>query len=109
MSVPANISGYGIIGPTGNRLSSSVPVELGIRPELPRPGERTVPEADSRPREGVRVQLSTQGQMMVNGETSPAAAPSEATQTRMAVQRAQALYAANAISAQRQDDAIARS
>ncbi|MCX7945621.1 MAG: hypothetical protein N2557_01415 [Hydrogenophilus sp.] len=96
--VPANISGYGILGPTGNRLSMAVsPAEVQRLTQSEPAGrmESALPE-----RSGVRVEISaaareagaTNGAAGNGGNAAPGVAP----QTSLAVQRAQALYAANA-------------
>ncbi len=106
--IPANISGYGVIGPTGNRLSSAAPTDLAAprQPSAPNVGSDT-PAA--RNNDGVRVQLSTQGRTMPTVGNDPAATQAEQTQTRLAVQRAQAMYSANAVATQRGFDRVTAS
>ncbi len=106
--IPANISGYGVVGPTGNRLSSAAPTDLAAprQPTAPSGGSESPPARNS---DDVRVQLSTQGRTMPSAGNTPAATQAEQTQTRLAVQRAQAMYSANAVMAQREFDRVTAS
>ncbi|WP_217125283.1 hypothetical protein [Hydrogenophilus thiooxidans] len=105
-----SIAGFGIIGPTGERLNTSAasPAEVQ-RLTQPQPvrsnpaaGQPSSVNQPSQPSTGVRVTLSTSAQQASSGTPTPpppntaSSARPEATQMSFAVQRAQNLYALNA-------------
>ncbi|GAB6050922.1 hypothetical protein JCM16106_17720 [Hydrogenophilus islandicus] len=101
-----NIAGFGMIGPTGERLSTSAasPAEVQRLTETKR-SQPAAPTAggvgSSAPRESVRVTLSSaalaaNANAPTAGNGAPATQPATATQTSYAVQRAQSLYGMNA-------------
>ncbi len=103
-----NIAGFGMIGPTGERLSTSAasPAEVQRLTETKR-SQPATPTAggvgSSAPRESVRVSLSSaalaanaNANAPTAGNGAPATQPAAVPQTSYAVQRAQSLYGMNA-------------